>query len=238
MEPLLLSLIRQLIYASREDLIPEFRHYGVVLEQWDGTGDKPVTAQQFAELSVNKTLDRMLLSSGRGGEIFTAIHETLARNMLHFDLARDQSTDHPIAQNVGWLNFTHSLTFANAVRNLCERYPELWPQALLQLGCFSGRNVNFIDGEQDMSVWQVADVAAFFDRELLNLADHACPEPILSAHRLKVLTAVREDVWLMAPGRRRDTVLASVHRYLNSPLKRRHSLRTAKQARQFVAREG
>lgn len=236
--PLLLSLIRHLVYASREDLIPEFRHYGNALVQWDGKGGKAIKYQDFSGLSVNKTMDRMLQSSAKVDEVFTAIHEKLARNMLYFDLARDQSTDHPIAQNVGWLSFTHGLTFANAVRVLCGRYPDLWPQALLQMACFSGRNVGFIDAEQDILSWNVNNPQAFFESEFVKLVDHSCPEPIVSCHRLKVLAAVREDVGLKPSGEANDVLLASVNRYLNSPLKRKHSLRTAKQARQFVVGEG
>lgn len=236
--PLVLSLIRHLIYASREDLIPEFRYYAGALAQWDGKRGKAVMAQDFRGLSVNKTMDRMLQSSAKIEEIFSAIHETLARNMLYFDLARDQSTDHPIAQNVGWLSFTHGLTFANAVRHLCRRYPDLWPQVLLQLACFSGRNVLFTDVEQDISSWNVDDCEAFFGSEFAQLVDHGCPEHIVSCHRLKVLTAVREDAGLMSSGVAKAILLASVNRYLNSPLKRKHSLRTAKQARQFIIREG
>ncbi len=236
--PLVLSLIRHLIYARREDLIPEFRHYAEALTKWDGTGEQDIKVQDFADLSVNKTMDRMLQSSAGIDQIFMAIHETLARNMLYFEIARDQSTDHPIAQNVGWLSFTHSLTFANATRVLCGRYPDLWPQALLQLACFSGRNVGFIDGEQDMSSWYVDNPQTFFEQEFTKLVDHGYPEPIISSHRLKVLTAVREDARMMPSGDARDILLASVSRFLNSPLKRKHSLRTAKQARQFVMREG
>ncbi len=238
LEPVVLSLIRHLIYTSREDLIPEFRHYAGALAKWDGKGEKAISSHDLTGLSVNKTMDRMLQSSAKIEDIYAAIHETLARNMLYFDMALDQSTDHPIAQNVGWLNFTHALTFANAGRDLCGRYPDLWPQALLQLACFSGRNVGFIDREQDVSSFNVANQQAFFEREFIKLVDHGLPEPVVSCHRLKVLTAVREDAELMSSGVARDILLASVNRFLNSPLKRKHGLRTAKQARYFVQQEG
>ncbi|MCF8474202.1 MAG: Rieske (2Fe-2S) protein [Emcibacter sp.] len=238
LEPLVLSLIRQMIYARREDLIPEFSHYKAALATWDGKNNQAITAQDLKGLTVNRTLDRMVQSSARPEDCFRAVHETLGWNMLHFDLARDLSTDHPVAHNVSWLNFTHGLTFANALRNLCGRYPILWPQALLQLACFSGRNVNYCKFEQNMSFWHVNDPQDFFAKECVNLVDTGYPEPIISCHRVKLLAAIREDVPLMRAGSGSDIILASVNRYLNSPIKRKHSLRTAKQARQFVAREG
>ncbi|MCF6195429.1 MAG: Rieske (2Fe-2S) protein [Emcibacter sp.] len=231
LEPLLLSLIRNLIYASREDLIPEFRHYGTALAKWDSKGSQPVKASDFRGLPIKKAMDRMVLSSANVKALFAAIHETLAWNILYFDLSRDQSTDHPIARNVSWLSLTHGLTFANASRELCGRYPELWPQALLQMACFSGRNAAYTDGGQDVSRWSVNDPAAFFVLEFDQLLDHGFPEAIISCHRIKVLSAVQEDTALLAYA---PIMLASANRYLNSPIKRKHSLRTAIQARQFV----
>jgi len=197
-----------------------------------------VTAEDFKGLSIKKALDRMLQSSARIAESFAAIQQTLAWNLLHFDLARDQSTDHPIAQNVGWLTFSHGITFSNALRHLCGRYPDLWPNALLQLACFSGRNIAYIDGQQNLSPWRVEDAEVFFDKEFTALMDHGFPEPIVSCHRLKMLTAVEDEIFTIPSGQRRDILLQSLNRYLNSPLKRKHSLRTAKQAAQFVALEG
>ena len=37
-EPLLLALVRSLVYAFREELIPEFKGYGPALAAWDGSG--------------------------------------------------------------------------------------------------------------------------------------------------------------------------------------------------------
>src|SRR3546814_3305282 len=59
------------------------------------------------------------------------------------------AVDKPVSHNVGWLDFTHALTFGNAVRVLCGRYPRLWPQGLLQIACFVGRNAGFTDKAVD-----------------------------------------------------------------------------------------
>ena len=69
------------------------------------------------------------------------------------------------------------------------------------------------------------------------LYDHGIAEPIIACHRLKVLTAL-EDEWLARPDAAALPIMASaVNRYLHSPLKGRHGLRTARQARDFVAQE-
>lgn len=235
---LLLSLIRHLIYTSREDLIPEFSRYSEALSSWDGNGYAEIKAEDLRGAPINKSMDRILKSSADIDGIFDALHQTLAWNMLHFDLDYDQATDNQVAQNIGWLDFTHGLTFANAAKVLCGRYPEYWPQALLQLACFSGRNVAYIDRDQDVSKWHIPNPKKFFKDHFTRLIDHGVPEPIVSCHLMKVLTAVKDDTEHMPEGETKTMLLASTNRFLNSPLKRKHGLRTAKQALNFVELEG
>src|SRR3546814_2110653 len=63
-EPLLLNLVRSLVYASREDLIPEFRAYGPALAAWTGEGGAPIAPADLLGLSVPKVLERVNRSSG------------------------------------------------------------------------------------------------------------------------------------------------------------------------------
>ena len=63
-----------------------------------------------------------------------------ANNMLAYDMDYQEHTDRSFRDNVGWLDFTHAITFANAVHLECAKFPKLWPQGLLQMACFSGRN--------------------------------------------------------------------------------------------------
>ncbi len=161
--------------------------------------------------------------------------------MLHFDLSYQSRTDGPISQNVGWLGFTHHITFANAVRVACQRYPELWPQGLLQMACFVGRNTAYVDREMDVSEWRVEDPKAFLEGQLRGLFDHGQPEFIVSCHLMKILAATEAEVAAApdtSPGADFVPVLlASVNRFLHSPLKRRHSLRATRQALDFVGIE-
>ena len=94
-------------------------------------------------LSVDGALRRTLASSGRPvHELYVALLGAAMFNLLHFDTAFERATDNAIADNIGWLDFTHALTFANASRHICEERPDLWPRAALQLGCSSGATGN------------------------------------------------------------------------------------------------
>ena len=236
-EAILLALVRSLVYATREDRLPEFRRYAAAVAAW-GQGREPARAEDFIGLSVDAALARALASSARpAAELYDALLGAAAWNLLHFDRRIEQATNRPIADNVGWLDFTHALTFANATRQLSAETPELWPRALLQLALFVGRNKAYVAADQDVARWHVADVRAFLAVEIGRLYDHGIPEPIIACHRLKVLLAL-EDELADAPAAPWAAAMASaVNRYLATPMKRRHGLRTATQARAFVARE-
>jgi len=237
-EPILLALVRSLIYGTREDLIPEFRHYAKALSAWDGGGQEPVGPDDFAGLNVNRALDRVVASSGRPEDVFDALLGILARGMLHFDLDVDSHTNRSVAHNVSWLDFTHGLTFANAVQSQCAKFPGLWPQGLLQMACFAGRNSAYVDRDYDAAQWRVTDTKAFLKQQRRALFDHAQPEYIVSAHLVKILTAVSEDVTARPDAPWAEDMVAAVNRFLHSSLKRKHTLRAARQALTFVAKEG
>jgi nitrite reductase/ring-hydroxylating ferredoxin subunit len=232
------ALIRQLVYARREDRLPEFRGYAPALEAW-GKGAQPARAQDFVGLSVAQTLRRVLASSGRPvRELYDALLGTAGWNLLHFDLAYDTAAGPVIADNVSWLDFTHALTFANAARRLCGQRPDLWPRALLQLALFIGRNKPFVAADQDVSAWRVDDLAAFVATEMARLYDHGVAEPIVACHRLKVLFALEDELGTAPDAPWAAALGAGVNRYLNIPPKRHHGLRLARQARAFIATEG
>src|SRR3546814_6087689 len=100
--------------------------------------------------------------------------------MLRFDISFQTRSDLGMKDNVGWLDFTHGLTFANAVRRQCARFPALWPQGLLQMACFAGRNARYVADDVDLSPWSVADPAAFFAATIDMLLDHGQAEPIVA----------------------------------------------------------
>jgi len=237
--PLLLAYTRQLVRATREERLPEFRDYAGALARWDGQGFEPARAEDFIGLSVDAVLERVLRSSGLPWrEIYDALLGAAAWNLLHFDLAVEHATGNAIADNVGWLDFTHALTFADACRHLCADRPGLWPRALLQLALFIGRNRKYVTEGLETAQWQVADTDAFVAREMAALYDHGLVEPIIACHRLKMLFALKDELNASPDAPWTNIMCAAVNRFLNTPMKRRHSLRNARQALEFIALEG
>ena len=237
-EPVLFALVRMIAYARREDLIPEFRTYGDALKAWDGQGAAPSSYKDYVGKSVRQVLNRAIGSSADPSALYDALLGANCWNMLYFDLPQQDSLGGAIADNVSWLDFTHGLTFANAVRVQCTKFPELWPAGLLQMGCFVGRNTGFVDPEQDVANWRITDGAGFLERQQRALFDHAQPEPIVSSHLVKVLTALADELAAARPDAPwRGDALAAVNRFLHTPLKRKHATRTARQALDLVAAE-
>jgi nitrite reductase/ring-hydroxylating ferredoxin subunit len=238
-EPVLLALTRMLVRARREERLPEFRGYAKALAEWDGSGSVPVRASDLIGLSVDGALRRTLASSGRPmNELYDALLGAGMFNLLHFDTTFERATDNAIADNIGWLDFTHALTFANASRHICEERPDLWPRAALQLALFVGRNRKYVGTQLDMAQWRVHDRQSFLAGAGKSLYDHGIPEPIVACDRLKVLIALEDELCTAPDTPWGETGCAAVNRYLNAPMKRHHGLRLAAQALDFVAGEG
>ncbi len=238
-EPVLLALTRMLVRARREERLPEFRGYAKALAEWDGSGAATARASDFIGLSIDDALRRALAASGRPmRELYDALVGAATFNLLHFDTAFERASDNAIADNVGWLDFTHALTFANACRHICEDRPDLWPRAALQLALFIGRNRKYVRADEDMARWRVDDRPSFLGDAVTALYDHGIPEPIIACHRLKVLIALEDELRAAPDAAWGETGCAAVNRYLHTPMKRHHGLRIAAQALDFVAREG
>jgi nitrite reductase/ring-hydroxylating ferredoxin subunit len=238
-ETLLLMLARSLVYATREDLLPEFRDYAARLRSWgESTADPPPPDAALLRRAGPKAA--MALVAGWGAafppeRIFEVLIEAASWTMLHVDDRALTRTDAKLADNIGWLDFTHALTFAEAAERALARRPDLWPNVLLQLACFVGRNAAYADLEFDAGPHRVADIPGFLDAAVALLFDHGRDEFIVSVHLAKTLLAARAligDHPRLAP-----IVAAALHRFLNAPMKRRHVLRTAVQMRDLVAEE-
>lgn len=237
--PLLQSLVRGLVYTTREDLIPEFRGYAKALAKFGAGSARSLDRDALRDAGIGPALD-LVAAAGASLplDLYGALLGVNAERLLKFDLAFDNRNDNPVADNASWLDVTHGITFANAVRLQCGKFPALWPAGLLQLACHAGRNLGFTDPKQDVSRWQVFDVDRFFETEIAALFDHGIEEEIVAVHRLKTLLAAREEWRAGAAGEDAPCLLAGVNRYLHEPIKGRHPRRTARQAMAFVAREG
>jgi nitrite reductase/ring-hydroxylating ferredoxin subunit len=239
-EPLLLSLTRSLVYSRREDRIPEFRRYAGTLDAW-GQGNAAATPdmQAWHKLGINKALELTAsFSHAPVEQLYGALLGASAGNMLGYDLQQQNKINIPISDNVGWLDFTHAITFSSAVRMQCQKFPDLWPAGLLQIACFIGRNASFTASKPDLAAWRVGDIDDFFTRTVAELHDHNCDEFIASAHLLKTVLAARTEVRANAPAQVCEYLAAAINRFLSSPLKRKQARRTVHQAMKFVAMDG
>ncbi len=235
LEPLLLALARGFVYASREDKIPEFRGYAAALADW-GRGTAKPSAERWWRQGIDASLAAAVdCSAGPPEAIYRALLVANATNLLNFDLAHQDEIHVSVSGNVGWLDFTHGLTFAGAVRRQCSRFPELWPQGLLQMACFAGRNAGFTRRDT-AEVPPADDLDARTAALVARVLDHGQGEHIVSVHLLKTLLAARDEMTGLDPGDA-AVVLAAVEGFFTSPLKRRHARRTAHQSLKFVARE-
>lgn len=236
--PLLLPLVRSLCTGSREDLIPEFRAYAPALAAWDGTGAKAPALADFHRAGVGACLDLIRGGSADIDGLYRTVMHAAASSMLHYDARYRNQIDGPVGHNIDWLDFSHALTHLNASRMICTRQPDLWPSALLQAGCFLGRNASFVDWTQDTDRWVVDDADALFDTIFDRLLDHGQPTYIFIAHTLKLTTALREEIAHTPDAVWIPTALAALNRFVNEPAKQKHVRRTAHQALDFVLGAG
>lgn len=236
--PLLALLTRSLVYATREDLIPEFRVYGAALAAWGRAGDAPpLDAAALRGLAPKSAMGVVSAWSARHAPeaIFETLVETAAWALLHVDERELVRTDGAIADNVGWLAFSHPLTFAEAGMTAVALRPSLWPALLLQMACFLGRNAAYLEADQDVAAFAVTDPAAFEAEAIHRLFDHGVDRFIISAHHPKTLRsglALARALPDQAP-----LIRAALNRFLTARSKNRHILRTARQMRAFVAEE-
>ena len=176
------------------------------------------------------------LKTHRVPVLFDALLQANARNQVGFDTSYQDSFDRPVNDSVGWLSFTHALTFSQAVAIQCGKFPDQWSRGLLQMACFVGRNQRFLDSQIERAEWQVTDVTAYLQQVREKLLDHGMRDPIFSAHLLKTTMAVERLINDCQP----DTavwLLAALRRFLESPFKQKHIRRLARQAIDLVGRD-
>jgi nitrite reductase/ring-hydroxylating ferredoxin subunit len=238
-EPLLLMLARSLLYARREDLLPEFRDYHTRLETWGQSSD-PCPSLDAVALRRTTPKSAMALVAAWGAHhppeaIFAVLVESAAWTLLHVDERVLTSVEAKLADNIGWLDFTHALTFAQASRSAVRLRPSLWPAVLLQLACFIGRNAGYLDADLDERRHWVSDIPRFIAEQKAELFDHGRDRFIISVHLVKTLLAC-EALNALLPAQA-PLLAASLNRLLHAPMKGRHVLRTARQMCELVEQE-
>ena len=236
------SMARSLCYTTREDLLPEFQAYRERVDSLQGreTGPglpgelAPPTGKMGATAAMRWLVEAWEQATPAG--LFDALLEGNARNWLNYTMAMQFRTDNTVAENVGWLDFTHAVTFSNAVRNLCTDFPALWPAGLLQMACFYGRNARHTAELEDAQRWAVDSVDGFFRDCKMGLLDHGQALPIYSAHLLKTTTAVEMEV-PVASDRCASVLVMALNRFMNSPIRQKHVRRMVQQGIRLVARD-
>ena len=238
-EPLLAMLVRALCFASREDLLPEFRSYAAHLDAW-GKPDAP--ADLFTAVAFRRTSAKSAMATVRGWSalagcqvVWPILIEVAAWQLLHMDEAKFRRVDLSLADNADRLEFTHALTFAQAGVEAAAVSPELWPAIQLQLACFIGRNSKHVDADLDVTAFTVSEPAAFWADEQARLLDHGCGQFIISSHLVKTTYAAESLAHkhpALAP-----LLASATNRMLREPFKERHLRRTARQMLGLVAQE-
>lgn len=237
--PLLCQLIRALCFATREDLIPEFRAYGECRARWGHAlvSPPPLEAHELRHMTPRSILPLVTAwsASHEPEAIFACLLEAAAWQLLQVDEAQFQDVDAPLADNVGWLDFTHALTFAQAGLQAVWDDPRLWPDLLLQLACFVGRNACYTDPATETSGFAVDDTESFWPRELDRLLDHGRGRFIISAHLMKTLSAASQLA--ISHPEQGPLLAAALNRFLQADIKERHARRNARQMLALVAEE-
>lgn len=235
-ELILLTLVRHLVYATREDLIPEFKGYHETLEEFELGSHKEFSPlnENSAKQSYNWLLS---LDTPDPERLFEYLLQKNAENFLKYNMDYQFETDNSVNDNIGWLDFTHAITMANAINYFCHKYPRFWKQGLLQLVCFYGRNKKYTSDKVQIDDWRVENVEVFEQQTRDNFYDHGLPLPIFSAHIVKTSLAVFEELNKSDNKNLNEYLLASLNRFLRSPIKAKHVLRTVSQGFQLVARD-
>jgi nitrite reductase/ring-hydroxylating ferredoxin subunit len=233
---LIYQMTRYLTSAAREDLIPEFRAFAQYLEQninpaLDGDAMKPLSGD-----SVRIALENTAVCQDDDGDLWEHMLRESAINMLRFDVNLQDQIEQPIARNVGWLDFTHAITFAEAVKFHADTDPKLLRSGLLQMACFVGRNARYLSTSQ-FEVYRVDDHDQFIKEQKAMLFNMDAGEYIYSVHRLKMIRAVEALVTITSM-ETANIIVAALNKYLSSRLRMRHPERTLYQARETVLREG
>ncbi len=231
---LTLPLLRALIYGTREDKIPDFKAYAPLLAEPPaqlGTGVLPDDYPSPYARSVRACLEwtREALTQAAPEAVYQRLLQTAAMQLLAFDEDFMWASHRQVQHNVNWLDFTHAITFGNALRRTCALHPELWWPGLLQLACFLGRNTPYLKPAQNFVFDKPRDHTSFLARCEEKLLDHGLREPIFACHLLKTTTAIAEELDQVGQATA-EALCQALEHFLGAQIKQKHVRRTARQA--------
>ncbi len=233
---LIYQITRYLTSAAREDLIPEFRAFSTYLDRKINPVLSDAVVKPNSGDSVRTALEKTAIYQDDDGDLWEHMLRESAISMLRFDVNLQDQVEQPIARNVGWLDFTHAITFAEAVKFHADTDPKLLWSGLLQMACFIGRNARYLSASQ-FEAYRVDDRDQFIKEQKAMLFNMDAGDYIYSVHRLKMIRAV-EALIKITSAETADIIVAALNKYLSSRLRMRHPERTLYQARETVLREG
>ncbi|UTW54109.1 Rieske 2Fe-2S domain-containing protein [Kordiimonas sp. SCSIO 12610] len=250
LETLVFQMTRYLTNAAREDLIPEFRMFGGCLKRFTTNQQQefpalPDSDAQSADLprsgdSVRAVLEKTAAYKGDNHRLWEHLLRESAINMLRFDVGLQDKIEQPIARNIGWLDFTHAITFAEAVKfhsnDNTATTIRFMKSGLLQMACFVGRNARYL-GDNEFETHQISDHNQYIQDQKAALFNMDEGEYIYAVHRLKMICAV-EKLSGMVSVETVSLLVAALNKYLSSRIRMRHPARALYQARETVMREG
>ena len=240
-QDILLPLARHICFTKREDITPEFCSYTHVFRECVKNfgnnlvmGDSSGLQKGGVEASLAWTAAAVEQYSPE--TIYDELLRVCGYNMLTFDLTHDSRTTNSVVDNVGWLGFTHAITFANAVREQCQQFSEFWKHGLLQLACFVGRNQRYRVLDMPTAEWRVDNWVDFLAKVHETILDSGIRAPIFVAHYLKTTLAIEAEL-ACASSETQSMLLAALNRFVHSPIKQKHARRLAHQAIALIARD-
>ncbi len=259
----------RIVNGTREETLPEWTwlrgHLDALAPRFDtlraGTDDapRPAVAEALVDGSRDDWMTAVVAALGAGASvraIVDAASLAAAHRILRFDVAHDAD---PTLQE-GWLDVTHTLTFANALRYAIERYDAPDVMRLVLFACRFAHNAGALDGpapslapDGDGTVEAIAgavaardagaaiaNTAAYFaaerDPAALQRAveDHSLADPltrpIVVAHLIKTCTAAFDE----ARATRRPEPVLALLRLAASPIRERPVGRVTHEAIRFV----
>lgn len=229
-----------IVYGTREDRLPYMRPFMKIVDGVDtsllvATGRSPLWSASDRDRLVGElialepmpALHAALLALNGGAhveDLLDAVVLGASERMLRHDLVHESA---PGISGYGWLDITHSLTYANAVRWAWHEAPS---PATVRLALFT--------------VFHLADSLRYAGAgtpsteaidttpdELIDISlDDRAGALIIIAHHVKVArAAVREAEFTGS-----DLPLAAAARYLTAPARQRFVTSSVKRARHFL----
>ncbi len=233
-QTLCMQMAQYLCNAAREDQLPEFRKFHTYLKMGTLENGTPPTIE-FSGHSVSKCMEIVIHTHESPIKLWEALVRASALNMLKFNDDLQHGIEQPIAKNIGWLDFTHALTFAEAVYIHANENPDHWKSGLLQMACFVGRNKPYLSYDRYDELY-VENKDVFWAAMKADLFNMDCGEYIYSVHRLKMVRAVEHLVQLVSDNTA-NILIAALNRYLKAHMRHKSPARVAYQARQLVGKE-